>query len=127
MARNFGALAVVLLAFLLRAGAETHEGTAEIQAANFAIGFRNRLNNYPYAYKVLAILSDTAQIYPPARVKFTMTVKVGQTVCRNEPSVDLDSCRFQDHEHLKTMTCDFVVLAVPNSQVPSYLLENHCS
>ncbi|XP_071371997.1 cystatin [Centroberyx affinis] len=115
----------VLLGFALRAGGEKHADSAEIQAADFAVGLHNRLSGDAFAYKVLAILSHAAQIYPPARVKFSLTVKVGQTVCRNEPGVDLTSCRFQEPE--KTMTCRFVVLAVPNSQIPSSLLEDRCS
>ncbi|KAM4603918.1 cystatin [Polymixia lowei] len=123
----FVVLVTAALGGALGAGSETHYSPAEIHAANVAVGLHNRLNDYPYAYKVLHILEDSVQIYPPARVKFTMTVQVGQTVCRNQPSVNLASCGFQDPSHLKMMTCQFVVLTVPNSQVPSYLLEDHCS
>lgn len=33
-----------------------------VKAANFAIEFHNRMTNYPYAYKVVDILSNSAQV-----------------------------------------------------------------
>ncbi|KAJ8365099.1 hypothetical protein SKAU_G00139300 [Synaphobranchus kaupii] len=63
---------------------------------------------------------DDPEIYPPARVKYSMAVIVGQTVCKNRPDINLADCSLQN-SHGKTMTCDFVVLAVPNSDKPSYL------
>lgn len=33
-----------------------------INVANFAMNFHNRMSNYPYAFKVVDIISDTAQV-----------------------------------------------------------------
>lgn len=33
-----------------------------VRAANFAIELHNRMTNYPYAYKVVEILSNSAQV-----------------------------------------------------------------
>ncbi|XP_055763166.1 uncharacterized protein zgc:194981 [Salvelinus fontinalis] len=99
------------------------------EAANFAIDFHNRMDKYAFAYKVVDILSATPQIYPPARVKYTMTVKVGETVCKNEANVNLADCSLQNSLDLKTMICHFVVLEVPHSAfpTPSYLLVDKCN
>lgn len=104
-------------------------GSDITEAANFAIAFHNRMNKYAFAYKVVDILSATPQIYPPARVKHTMTVKVGQTVCKNEANVNLADCSLQNSLDLKTMICHFVVLEVPHSAfpTPSYLLVDQCN
>ncbi|XP_031683965.1 uncharacterized protein LOC116374606 [Oncorhynchus kisutch] len=104
-------------------------GSGVTEAANFAIDFHNRMNKYAFAYKVVDILSATPQIYPPARVKHTMTVKVGETVCKNEANVNLADCRLQNSPNLKTMICHFVVLDVPHSAfpTPSYLLMDQCN
>lgn len=122
-------LAIVLLvttAVVSGDGASKLYSPDVMRAAEFAIGFQNRMSNYPYAYKVMSIVSDSSQIYPPARVKYTMTVKVGETVCKNTDKVNLSSCRFQATPG--TMMCHFVVLAVPNAAFPtnSYLLSNKC-
>ncbi|XP_062303920.1 cystatin-POGU1 [Osmerus eperlanus] len=118
--------ALVLVIAVLAASSEQQYGSDVKEAANFAVGFHNRMSNCTYAYKVIAILLNTSQIYPPARVKYTMTVQVGQTVCKNEPTVNLADCSLQNAEDSKTMTCHFVVMAVPHSDVPSYLLEDQC-
>ncbi|KAJ8285116.1 hypothetical protein COCON_G00039660 [Conger conger] len=95
-----------------------------LKAANFAISTYNQFNNNnPYAYKLLSVESATAQIYPPARVKYSLWVSVGQTVCKNRPDISLTQCALQNTH---TMTCRFVVLAVPNSALPSYLLMDRC-
>lgn len=39
-------------------------GPDVMKAAEFAIGFHNRMSNYPYAYKVVSVLSDTSQVRP---------------------------------------------------------------
>lgn len=99
-----------------------------VGAAEFAIAFQNRMSNYPYAYKAMSILSGTSQIYPPARVKYVMTVKVGETVCKNTGKVNLTDCKLRS-PNTETMTCQFVVLGVPNASFPtnSYLLSNKCN
>ncbi|XP_036402053.1 cystatin-M-like [Megalops cyprinoides] len=94
------------------------------QVANFAVETYNRMNSYAYAYRVMAIQSVSAQIYPPSYMKYTMTVEVGQTICKNQPNVNLKDCSLQSSG--KTMTCRFVVLAVPNSDFSSHLLEDQC-
>lgn len=33
-----------------------------INVANFAMNFHNRMSSYPYAFKVVDIISDTAQV-----------------------------------------------------------------
>ncbi|KAK6300209.1 hypothetical protein J4Q44_G00283070 [Coregonus suidteri] len=104
-------------------------GSDVTEAANFAIDFHNRMSKYAFVYKVINILSATLQIYPPARVKHIMTVKVGQTVCKNEANVNLADCSLQNSLDLKTMICHFVVLEVPHSAfpTPSYLLVDQCN
>ncbi|KAL1006196.1 hypothetical protein UPYG_G00069110 [Umbra pygmaea] len=99
------------------------------KAANFAINFHNRISKYAFAYKVVSILSATSEIFPPARVKYTMTVKVGQTVCENKANISLPNCSFQDFQDAKIMICNFVVLSIPHSAFPSqsYLLLDHCN
>ncbi|KAJ8264252.1 hypothetical protein GJAV_G00147010 [Gymnothorax javanicus] len=94
-----------------------------LKEANFAISTYNLINNNnAYAFKLISVQSATAQIYPPARVKYSLLVTVGQTSCKNRPDINLADCGL----HGKTMTCDFVVLAVPNSDMPSYLLKDQC-
>ncbi|KAJ8365167.1 hypothetical protein SKAU_G00139980 [Synaphobranchus kaupii] len=96
-----------------------------LKEANYAVSTYNLLNNPAYAYKLISVQSASAQIYPPARVKYSMAVIVGQTVCKNRPDINLADCSLQN-SHGKTMTCDFVVLGVPNSEEPSYLLTDQC-
>ncbi|KAG7493019.1 hypothetical protein MATL_G00020150 [Megalops atlanticus] len=98
-----------------------------LKAADYAISFHNRINNYTYAFKVITIQSASSQMYPPARVKYTMKVLVGETVCKNEPDVNLAKCSLQNTLDVKTMTCNFVVLAVPYSSMPSYTLKHQCN
>ncbi|XP_057184584.1 cystatin-F [Triplophysa rosa] len=96
-----------------------------VSVANFAIDFHNRMNNYPYAFKVVNIFSDSAQIYPPARVKYTLEVEAAQTVCRNQANVNLQDCPLQSDA--ETMICSFVVFAVPgNNTIPKRLLSDQC-
>lgn len=96
-----------------------------VSVADFAIDFHNRMNNYPYAFKVVKILSDSAQMYPPARVKYTLEVETAQTICRNQANVNLEDCPLQSDA--ETMICSFVVFAVPgNNMIPKRLLSDHC-
>uniref|UniRef100_A0AAY3ZZ09 Cystatin domain-containing protein n=1 Tax=Denticeps clupeoides TaxID=299321 RepID=A0AAY3ZZ09_9TELE len=74
-----------------------------IKAADFAISAQNRMSNYPYAYKVMSVLSDTAQIYPPARVKYSMVVEVGETACKNTQSLKLSDCVLQNLPNTKVL------------------------
>ncbi|XP_063061555.1 cystatin [Engraulis encrasicolus] len=99
-----------------------------VEAAEFAVAFQNRISNYPYAYKLMSILSGTSQIYPPARLKYEMMVKVGETLCKNAGKVNLTDCKLRA-PNTETMTCQFVVLGVPNAAFPSnsYLLSNKCN
>ncbi|XP_065115370.1 uncharacterized protein [Paramisgurnus dabryanus] len=98
-----------------------------VNVANFAIDFHNRMNNnYTYAFKVLNILSDTAQLYPPAWVKYTLKVETAETVCKNQDNdVNLTECPLKTNA--VTMICSFVVFAVPgNNTIPKRLLSDHC-
>ncbi|KAK3562062.1 hypothetical protein QTP86_026879, partial [Hemibagrus guttatus] len=63
-----------------------------VRAANFAIEYQNRMMNSPYAYKVVEILTNSAQIYPPARVKYSIEVRAAETTCRNDVGVNLEHC-----------------------------------
>uniref|UniRef100_A0A667XZI5 Cystatin domain-containing protein n=1 Tax=Myripristis murdjan TaxID=586833 RepID=A0A667XZI5_9TELE len=102
-ARSSLPLAVWLGLLLHAAAAAAAPGSAyssaEAHAADFAIAVHNRLSGSAFAYKVLAILSDSAQMVPPARVKFSLTVTAARTVCRNEPGVEPKTCSLQDPEH----------------------------
>ncbi|XP_048842924.1 cystatin-M [Brienomyrus brachyistius] len=98
-----------------------------LRASAYAIRVQNQMNGYPYAFKVTAIQSASAQLYPPARVKYWLRVQAGQTVCKNEPDIEPADCALRSSPDAKMMTCDFVVLMVPYSDVPSHLLENRCS
>lgn len=97
-----------------------------VNVANFAVDFHNRMNNYTYAFKVLNILSDTAQLYPPAWVKYTLKVETAETVCKNQDNdVNLTECPLKTNA--VTMICSFVVFAVPgNNTIPKRLLSDHC-
>ncbi|KAG1950169.1 hypothetical protein F2P79_011754 [Pimephales promelas] len=68
-----------------------------ISVANFAMNFHNRMSSYPYAFKVVDIISDTTQLYPPARVKYILQIQAGQTVCENQASVNLTHCALQSN------------------------------
>uniref|UniRef100_A0A671R5R5 Cystatin domain-containing protein n=1 Tax=Sinocyclocheilus anshuiensis TaxID=1608454 RepID=A0A671R5R5_9TELE len=96
-----------------------------INVANFAMDVHNRMSSYPYAFKVVDILSDAAQLYPPARVKYTLQIQAAQTVCENHASVNLTDCALQSNAEI--MTCSFTVIAVPgNDYIPKHLLSDHC-
>ncbi|KAG1950168.1 uncharacterized protein zgc:194981 isoform X2 [Pimephales promelas] len=97
-----------------------------ISVANFAMNFHNRMSSYPYAFKVVDIISDTTQLYPPARVKYILQIQAGQTVCENQASVNLTHCALQSNP--ENMTCSFTVLAVPgNDYLPKRVLSDHCA
>uniref|UniRef100_A0A673H0L4 Cystatin domain-containing protein n=1 Tax=Sinocyclocheilus rhinocerous TaxID=307959 RepID=A0A673H0L4_9TELE len=96
-----------------------------INVANFAMDVHNRMSSYPYVFKVVDILSDAAQLYPPARVKYTLQIQAAQTVCENHASVNLTDCALQSNAEI--MTCSFTVIAVPgNDYIPKHLLSDHC-
>lgn len=41
------------------------------------------------------------QLYPPARVKYTLQVKAAQTVCENQASVNLTDCALQSNAEVR--------------------------
>ncbi|XP_051531840.1 cystatin-F-like [Myxocyprinus asiaticus] len=97
-----------------------------LNVANYAMDFHNRMSNYPYAFKVVDILSDTAQLYPPARVKYILKIQAAQTICKNQANVNLTECPLQTNA--ESMICCFVVFAVPgNNNIPKRLLSDHCA
>ncbi|XP_051967840.1 cystatin-F [Xyrauchen texanus] len=97
-----------------------------LNVANYAMDFHNRMSNYPYAFKVVDILSDTAQLYPPARVKYILKIQAAQTICKNQANVNITECPLQTNA--ESMICSFVVFAVPgNDIIPKRLLSDHCS
>ncbi|XP_077060330.1 uncharacterized protein LOC143711980 [Siphateles boraxobius] len=97
-----------------------------MNVANFAMNFHNLMSNYPYAFKVVDIISDTTQLYPPARVKYMLQIRAEQTVCKNQASVNLTHCALQSNA--ENMTCSFTVLAVPgNDYIPKRLLSDQCA
>ncbi|ROI15585.1 Cystatin-8 [Anabarilius grahami] len=97
-----------------------------INVANFAMNFHNRMSNYPYAFKVVDIISDTAELYPPARVKYTLQIEAAQTVCENQASVNLADCALQSNAEI--LNCSFTVIAVPgNDYIPKRMLSDHCA
>uniref|UniRef100_A0AAY3ZYF0 Cystatin domain-containing protein n=1 Tax=Denticeps clupeoides TaxID=299321 RepID=A0AAY3ZYF0_9TELE len=85
-----------------------------IKAADFAISAQNRMSNYPYAYKVMSVLSDTAQVRPPpARVKYSMVVEVGETACKNTQSLKLSDCVLQNLPNTKVLLTEFYYTLTP--------------
>uniref|UniRef100_A0A9J7XIF7 Cystatin domain-containing protein n=1 Tax=Cyprinus carpio carpio TaxID=630221 RepID=A0A9J7XIF7_CYPCA len=74
-----------------------HNDHNVINVANFAMDVHNRMSSYPYAFKVVDILSDAAQLYPPARVKYMLQIKAVQTACENHASVNLTDCALQSN------------------------------
>ncbi|XP_066504423.1 cystatin isoform X2 [Hoplias malabaricus] len=97
-----------------------------LKAANFAIASYNRKSNYPYAYKVVDVLSQSVALYPPTGVKYSMELQVTETNCRNDGNVNLQDCSLRSNA--QTMTCSFVVLAVPGENtMPEHLLSDHCT
>ncbi|MBN3309324.1 CYT protein, partial [Amia calva] len=95
-------------------------------AADFAIGSHNLVSKNANALKIIKIESVEYQIMPPSRAKYTMTVEVGKTVCKNVRGVNLADCALETGANAQTMTCNFVVLAVPNTDFSSYLLKDQC-
>ncbi|KAF5892492.1 uncharacterized protein DAT39_017801 [Clarias magur] len=68
-----------------------------VKAANFAIESRNRMTNCIYLYKVVDILSHSAEMIPPAYVKYTIQVRAAQTTCRNNGSMNPEDCSVADN------------------------------
>ncbi|XP_056324306.1 cystatin-F [Danio aesculapii] len=96
-----------------------------VNVANYVMNFHNSMSNYTYAFKVVKVLSDAAQLYPPARVKYTLQIEAAQTVCKNQENVNITQCAFQDNA--ETMTCSFSVIAVPgNNYIPKRVLSHQC-
>ncbi|XP_050979311.1 uncharacterized protein zgc:194981 [Labeo rohita] len=96
-----------------------------INVANFAMDVHNRMNSYPYAFKVVDIISDAAQLYPPARVKYMLQIQAAQTVCENHASVNVTNCALESNGEI--MSCSFSVIAVPgNDYIPKHLLSDQC-
>uniref|UniRef100_A0A671QGZ9 Cystatin domain-containing protein n=1 Tax=Sinocyclocheilus anshuiensis TaxID=1608454 RepID=A0A671QGZ9_9TELE len=77
-----------------------------INVANFAMDVHNRMSSYPYAFKVVDIISDTAQLYPPARVKYTLQIQAAQTVCENHASVNVTDCALQSNAEVRNASND---------------------
>lgn len=97
-----------------------------MNVANFAMDVHNRMSSYPYGFKVVDIISETAQLYPPARVKYMLQIEAAQTVCENHASVNVTDCALQSNAEV--MICSFTVIAVPgNDYIPKRLLSHHCA
>ncbi|XP_043107713.1 uncharacterized protein zgc:194981 [Puntigrus tetrazona] len=120
-------LALLALAFFASGDdVELNDNHKVIDVANFAMDFHNGLSSYPYAFKVVDILSDAARLYPPSWVKYVLQVKAAQTVCENHAAVNVTDCALQSNA--KVMNCSFTVLAVPgNNNIPKRLLSDHCA
>ncbi|XP_052425435.1 uncharacterized protein zgc:194981 isoform X1 [Carassius gibelio] len=104
---------------------ELNDNQNVINVANFAMDVHNRMSSYPYAFKVVEIISNTAQLYPPARVKYMLQIKAAQTVCENHSSVNVTDCALQSNAEI--MTCSFTIIAVPgNYFIPKHLLSDQC-
>ncbi|XP_047666316.1 uncharacterized protein zgc:194981 [Tachysurus fulvidraco] len=127
MTFRLGLIAAFIVAQIVSASSSTQTLDPNVvKAANFAIEFHNRMTNCAYAYKVVEILSYSAQIYPPARVKYSIEVRAAQTACRNDGSVNPEDCDVV--ADAQTMICSFVVLAVPGENtVPEYVLSQQCA
>ncbi|TRY92895.1 hypothetical protein DNTS_005709 [Danionella cerebrum] len=96
-----------------------------MNVADFAMNFHNRMSNYPYAFKVVEIVSDEVQLSPPARLKYILDILAVQTFCRNQGNLNLTLCELQPKA--ETLRCTFSVLAVPgNDHIPKRLLSHHC-
>lgn len=119
--------ASVFSAFIVSGdGVELNYNHSIINVANFAMDVHNRMSSYPYAFKVVNILSDAVQLYPPARVKYMLQIQAVQTVCENHASVNVTDCALQSNAEI--MTCSFAVIAVPgNDYIPKRLLSDHCA
>ncbi|XP_035388522.1 uncharacterized protein zgc:194981 [Electrophorus electricus] len=97
-----------------------------IKVASFAIHIHNHMSNYPYAYKVVDILSDTAKLCPPARIEYSIAAKVAETTCINNGTIKPEDCSLKTNA--QTMICNFVVLALPGrNTVPNRLLSDYCT
>lgn len=98
-----------------------------ISVANFAMNFHNLMSSYPYAFKVVDIISETTQVsvihhvtdthllysdgfannvcllqlYPPALVKYMLQIQAEQTVCKNQASVNLTHCALQSNAEVR--------------------------
>ncbi|MBN3324107.1 CYT protein, partial [Atractosteus spatula] len=96
------------------------------RAANYAMQVHNELSKNEYAFRIVRIESASFEMFPPSRVEYFLTAEVGRTVCRNEQGLNPSGCALQSGADAKTVVCRFVVLAVPNSSVPSHLLEDQC-
>ncbi|KAI5101388.1 hypothetical protein C0J45_8591 [Silurus meridionalis] len=56
-------IAAVLVAHIMSVSCSEETINPDVvKAANFAIEFHNRMTNYPYAYKVVDILSNSVQM-----------------------------------------------------------------
>ncbi|XP_058648303.1 uncharacterized protein zgc:194981 [Onychostoma macrolepis] len=119
--------ASVFSAFIVSGdGVELNYNHNVMNVAKFAMDVHNRMSSSPYAFKVVDILSDTAQLYPPARVKYMLQIQAAQTVCENHASVNVTDCALQSNAEV--MTCSFTVIAVPgNDYIPKRLLSDHCA
>ncbi|KAL7824777.1 hypothetical protein AOLI_G00143810 [Acnodon oligacanthus] len=120
-------LAVVFVSCVVSgSSSEKKVNPSVVKAANFAINFHNRRSNYIYAYKVVDILSERVELYPPTRVKYFIEARVAQTNCINDGNVSLEDCSLRTNA--QTMVCSFVVLAVPGENtIPSHLLSDRCA
>lgn len=126
MASVWSFAAAVLVAHIVFVSSTTQTLDPNVvKAADFAIERYNRMTNSPFAYKVVEILSHSAQIYPPAWVKFSVEVRAAQTTCINSGSVNLQDCSVA--ANAKMISCSFVVLAVPGQEtVPESVLSQKC-
>ncbi|XP_073682392.1 uncharacterized protein [Garra rufa] len=116
--------ASIFLAFIVT-GHSVELNHNVINVANFAMDVHNRMSSYPYAFKVVDITSDEAQLYPPARVKYMLHIQAAQTVCENHAGVNVSDCALQSNAEI--MTCSFTVIAVPgNDYIPKRLLSDQC-
>ncbi|KAI4902222.1 hypothetical protein NFI96_025306 [Prochilodus magdalenae] len=127
MAGTVSLLAAVLMAFVVsRSGSAQEVNPTVVKVANFAIDVHNHRSSYAYAYKVVDILAESAELYPPTWVKYSIEVRVAQTNCSNSEKVSLEDCCLRTDA--QTMICNFVVLAVPGENtVPSHLLSDRCA
>ncbi|KAG9267050.1 uncharacterized protein zgc:194981 [Astyanax mexicanus] len=130
MAFTLSLLAAVLMSSVVSGSSSTqdpvvvHDPTVA-KVVSFAIDSHNRMCNCASAFKVVDIMSDSAELYPPTWVKYTLKLRVAETNCRNDGKVSLEDCSLKTNA--QTMICSFVVLAVPGENtVPSRLLSDHC-
>ncbi|XP_072516597.1 cystatin-POGU1 [Salminus brasiliensis] len=116
----------ILLAAVVMASVWSGSSLNVEEVANFAIDSHNRMSNSAFAYKVVKVMSERAELYPPTWVKFSLEVRVAETNCRNDGKAKLEDCNLKTNA--QTMICSFVVLAVPGENtVPSHLLSGRCA